>query len=206
MKFDGEVVAAKLRRWEKYLYNFQLPDWESIPDFGLYMDQIIGLLTEYLDYLPPEIKSDRIVTAATINNYVRMKIIPEPQNKKYFRVHIAYLIMICTLKQTLSIATIQSMIPLGLKEEEVQHIYDVYVSRHRASADYFIDQVRNMAMPLLKNEEGANRLPADIIFSTAILGGFAKLLSEKMILLNGVTADSPDVDLSIPERRERKRG
>ena len=49
MKFDGEVVAAKLRRWEKYLYNFQLPDWESIPDFGLYMDQVIGLLTQYLD-------------------------------------------------------------------------------------------------------------------------------------------------------------
>jgi 4-hydroxybenzoate polyprenyltransferase len=68
MKFDREVVAAKLRRWEKYLYNFQLPEWERIPDFGLYMDQIIGLLTEYLDYLPPEIKSDRIITAATINS------------------------------------------------------------------------------------------------------------------------------------------
>jgi len=206
MNFDGEVVAAKLRRWEKYLYNFQLPDWDSIPDFGLYMDQIIGLLTEYLDYLPPEIKSDRIITAATINNYVRMKIIPEPQNKKYFRVHIAYLIIICTLKQTLSIATIQSMLPLGLPEEEVELIYDAYVNRHRAAADYFIDQVRAMATPLLKSEQGTERLPADIIFSTAILGGFSKLLAEKMILLKGVTADSPDVDLSIPERRERRHG
>ena len=205
MRFDREVVAGKLRRWEKYLYNFQLPSWESIPDFGLYMDQIIGLLTEYLDYLPPEIKSDRIVTAATINNYVRMKIIPEPQNKKYYRTHIAYLIMICTLKQTLSIATIQSILPIGIPEEEVQAVYTNYVQRHHAAADYFIDQVRIMATPMLQSEEGSDHLAGDIIFSTAILGGFAKLLSEKMILLKDLTTESPGIDLSVPERRERKR-
>lgn len=204
MKFDREVVAAKLRRWEKYLYNFQLPEWDRIPDFGLYMDQIIGLLTEYLDYLPPEIKSDRIITAATINNYVRMKIVPEPQNKKYYRVHIAYLIMICTLKQTLNIATIQSIIPLGLSDEEVEGVYSNYVRRHRASAEYFIDQMRLAARPLLQDEHEDGSMTNDIIFTTAILGGFTKLIAEKLILLEGVTADSPDVDLSIPERRERK--
>ena len=73
-------------------------------------------------------------------------------------------------------------------------------------ADYFIDQVREMADPLLKKEEGVDRLPADIIFSTAILGGFAKLLSEKLILLSGVTPDTPGVDFSVPERRERRPG
>lgn len=204
MKFDREVVAAKLRRWEKYLYNFQLPEWERIPDFGLYMDQIIGLLTEYLDYLPPEIKSDRIITAATINNYVRMKIVPEPQNKKYYRVHIAYLIMICTLKQTLNIATIQSIIPLGLSEEEVEAVYSNYVGRHRAAAEYFIDQMRITARPLLQDEKEDGSMTNDIIFTTAILGGFTKLIAEKLILLEGVTVDSPDVDLSIPERKMRK--
>jgi len=204
MQFDREVVAAKLRRWEKYLYNFQLPEWDMIPDFGLYMDQIIGLLTEYLDYLPPEIKSDRIITAATINNYVRMKIIPEPQNKKYYRIHIAYLIMICTLKQTLSIATIQAIVPLGMSEDEVESMYNGYVKRHRMAADAFVDQVRTMSAPILRNEEGSEALAADVIFSTAIVGGFSKLLSEKMILLKGLTPDSPDVDLSIPERRARR--
>jgi len=204
MKFDRLVVAAKLRRWEKYLYNFQLPEWERIPDFGLYMDQIIGILTEYLDYLPPEIKSDRIITAATINNYVRMKIIPEPQNKKYYRIHIAYLIMICTLKQTLSIATIQSIIPLGLNEEEMEKVYSSYARRHRMAAEYFIDQMRIAAQPILQDEGEDGSKTNDIIFTTAILGGFTKLIAEKLILLDGVTVDSPDVDLSVPERRERK--
>lgn len=205
MRFNEQVVTGKLRRWEKYLYNFQLPEWDTIPDFGLYMDQIIGLLTQYLDYLPPEIKSDRIITAATINNYVRMKIIPEPRNKKYYRVHIAYLIIICTLKQTLSIATIQSMLPLEMPEEEVEQVYSGYVRRHRGAADYFIAQVKEMAAPLLNHEDHVERLPTDIIFSTAIIGGFAKLLAEKMILLNDVTPDAPGVDLSVPERRERRR-
>lgn len=204
MKFDREVVAAKLRRWEKYLYNFQLPEWDRIPDFGLYMDQIIGLLTEYLDYLPPEIKSDRIITAATINNYVRMKIVPEPKNKKYYRAHIAYLIMICTLKQTLNIATIQSIIPLGLAEDEVEYVYSTYVRRHRAASEYFIDQMRQAAQPILQEGGCDGSLTNDIIFTTAILGGFTKLIAEKLILLDGVTVDSPDVDLSIPERKERK--
>lgn len=204
MHLDQEVVVAKLRRWEKYLYKFSLPEWEVIPNFGLYMDQIIGVLTEYLDYLPPEIKGDRIITAATINNYVRMKIMPEPQNKKYYRIHIAYLIMICTLKQTLNIATVQKIIPLGLSEEELRVLYSSYARRHRHAADYFIDQIRDFSAPMLRKEEGSESLSTDLILATAILGGFSRLLSEKLILLDGLTPDSPGMDLSIPERKGRE--
>ena len=203
MQLNKELVAGKLRRWEKYLYNFQLPAWESIPDFGLYMDQIIGILTEYLDYLPPEIKSDRIITAATINNYVRMKIMPEPQNKKYFRVHIAYLIIICTLKQSLNIAMIQKIIPLGLSEDEVRTIYESFVSRHRHAADYFIDQIRAFATPLLQNGEGADKVSESLIYSSSILSGLTRLLAEKLILLEGLDANTDGMDLSIPERKSR---
>jgi hypothetical protein len=167
------------------------------------MDQIIGLLTEYLDYLPPEIKSDRIITAATINNYVRMKIMPEPQKKKYYRVHIAYLILICTLKQSLNIAMIQKIIPLGLTEEQVHDIYDSFVSRHRHAADYFIDQIREFATPLLQNGEGAESISESLIYSASILSGLTRLLAEKLILLEGFDADSEGVDLSIPERKNR---
>jgi len=204
MRLEKELVAGKLRRWEKYLYNFQLPNWEMIPDFGLYMDQIIGLLTEYLDYLPPEIKSDRIITAATINNYVRMKIMPEPQNKKYYRVHIAYLIMICTLKQSLNIAMIQKIIPLSLGEEEVREIYGAYVRRHRFAADYFIEQIRSFVTPLLQNDEGAEQISEQLIYSTCILSGLSRLLAEKLILLEGYSANSEGIDLSIPERKSRE--
>ena len=51
MTFDKTLIAGKLRRWEKYLDEYKLPDWEDIPDIGLYMEQVIALLNYYLDYL-----------------------------------------------------------------------------------------------------------------------------------------------------------
>ena len=95
MEFDNDLVVGKLRRWEKYLAAYRLPAWEQIPDLGLYMEQVVLLLRQYLDYLPPELKQPEPITAAAINNYVRTRLLPEPRKKRYYRVHIAYLIMIC---------------------------------------------------------------------------------------------------------------
>ena len=192
MYYDKELIGSKLRRWEKYLRGFRLPEWEEIPDLGLYMDQILMLLTGYLDYLPPEIKEEKVITAATVNNYVRMKVMPEPKKKKYYRIHIAYLIMICTLKQTLNLSTLQKLIPLELSETEIKEIYSSYAQRHRAASEYFIDQVKTASAPILHNDEltDATSVTSDLIASSAIIGGFARLLSEKLILLEGQVVSS----------------
>ena len=79
MNFDNDLVVGKLRRWEKFLAAYRLPDWDAIPDFGLYMEQVVQLLKQYLDYLPPELKQAEPITAAAINNYVRTKLLPEPR-------------------------------------------------------------------------------------------------------------------------------
>ena len=197
MSYDNALIAGKLRRWEKYLNDYRLPQWEEIPNLGLYMEQVLGLLTRYLDYMPPELKEEQFITAAAINNYVRNRFMPEPRKKKYYRIHIAYLIIICTLKQSLSIATLQKLIPVDLPEEEVCRIYTTYVHRHQVAAAYFIQQVRLIAGPLLGRE--AEGLPiqvdetVDLITTSAIIGGFARLLAEKLLLLEGreLTPDIP---------------
>jgi len=185
MIYDKELVIEKLRRWEKYLRSFRLPLWNEIPDLGLYMDQVISLLTQYLDYLPPEIKDKQVITASTINNYVRVKVMPEPRKKKYYRVHIAYLIMICTLKQSLNIATVQKLIPFGIPEEQVAFIYNAYAEKHRSTASYFIDEIRNAAAPLLTGEGNEQETINNLVSASAIAGGFATLLAEKLLLLEG---------------------
>lgn len=81
MVYDKALVAGKLRRWEKYLNDYRLPKWEEIPDIGLYMEQVLTLLCQYLDYLPPELKEEQFITAAAINNYVRRHLMPEPVKK-----------------------------------------------------------------------------------------------------------------------------
>jgi hypothetical protein len=190
MTYNKELIAGKLRRWEKYLEDYRLPAWEEIPDFGLYMDQVVTLLTEYLDYMPPELKEEQIITPAAINNYVRKKIMPEPIKKKYYRVHIAYLIMVCTLKQSLSIQMLRSMIPMGLNEEELRRVYGAFVKRHRLACTYFLKQVRIAAGGIL--DHGAEEETEittddtnDLISSMVVISGFARLLAEKLLLLEG---------------------
>lgn len=188
MAYDNELIAAKLRRWEKYIENYSLPSWDSIPNFGLYMEQVISLLNEYIDYLPPELKDEQVVTPSAINNYVRTKVMPEPEKKKYYRIHIAYLIMICTLKQTLSISMIQRIIPVDISEDEVKGIYSAYVSRHALSSKAFIYMVRMMGANILEhddNNEFVANDTSDLIFTISLVGGLSKLLADKLILLDG---------------------
>ena len=195
MQYDKQLIADKLRRWEKYLEHYQLPAWENIPDFGLYMEQVIALLRSYLDYLPPELKEEQFITAAAINNYVRKKIMPEPKKKKYYRTHIAYLIIICSLKQSLSIPTLQTMIPVDLSQEELRSFYISYSHRHSLASKYFVKQVREAAAGILDHEpvsEMATSSTVELITSSAVVCGFARLLAEKLLLLNGKTGEDSE--------------
>ncbi len=190
MTYNKELIAGKLRRWEKYLDDYRLPAWEEIPDIGLYMDQVVTLLSGYLDYMPPELKEEQVITPAAINNYVRKKIIPEPVKKKYYRVHIACLVMVCTLKQSLSIPTLRTMIPTGLSEEELRRVYTAFVTRHRLSCSYFLREVRIAAGGILgHSQEELSELStddtSDLITSVAVISGFARLMAEKLLLLEG---------------------
>lgn len=193
MTYDKALIAGKLRRWETYLKNYRLPFWEDLPDLGLYMEQVIALLKGYLDYMPPELQEDEVVTAAAINNYVRKKVMPEPVKKKYYRIHIAYLIMICTLKQSLSIPTLQTLVPMDLTQEQMQERYDAYVRRHHATAEFFTQQVRVAAGGILGHKETSSFStddPVELITSSAVIGGFSRLLAQKLLLLEGKTLEN----------------
>lgn len=192
MQYDKALIAGKLRRWEKYMDSYRLPVWEDIPNIGLYMKQVISIIKDYLDYLPPELKGEEFITSATINNYVRKKIMPEPIDKKYYRVHIVYLIMICSLKQSLTIPTIQSMIPLGMDDHELKETYNAYVKQHHLAVIYFVSQVRNAAGGILDHNNKSIITTDDasnLIMASAIIGGFARLMAEKLLLLEGKTLE-----------------
>ncbi len=199
MTYNKDLIAGKLRRWEKYLENYRLPAWEEIPDIGLYMDQVVTLLKSYLDYMPPELKEEEIITPAAINNYVRKKIMPEPVKKKYYRNHIAYLIMVCSLKQSLSIPMLKTMIPNGLSGEELKKIYSAYALRHRLSCAYFLKEVRVLAGGILDHEPESELTTADtndLISSAAVVSGLARLLAEKLLMLEG---KGPEEEAELPD-------
>lgn len=197
MAYDVKLIGAKLRRWENYLKEFRLPQWDELPDMDLYMDQVVMLLQRYLNFLPEDEKGNAAITASIINNYVRLKIMPPPVKKKYTRVHMAYLIMVCSLKQSVNIPYIQKMLPLGLPEAEVRRIYEGYVKTHHDVCLTFIQLVRNGADDVLHTPDAQSEDVERVVYSAAIVSGFSKLLTEKMVHLEGETMDS------LPESKIR---
>ena len=138
MHYDRERVVQRMRKWETYLNEHALPLWEELPSLDLYMDQVVALLNSYLGFLPKEVGMDAVVTAAAVNNYVRKKIMPAPVKKRYSRIHLAYLLMICSLKQSVSISYIQQMLPPTLTEQQVHDVYNRFAEQQRRTTLYFV--------------------------------------------------------------------
>ena len=120
MLYNKKEFENKLSEWEEKLSMHTLPMWDELPVFELYMDQVIVLVNKYLSIL--ENGEERVLTPSMINNYVKQKTLPAPIKKRYSRVHVAYLIMICILKQSLSISMIQKILPV---EELGENISDI---------------------------------------------------------------------------------
>ena len=199
MAYDVKLIGAKLRRWENYLKEFRLPQWDELPDMDLYMDQVVMLLQRYLNFLPEDEHGNAAITASIINNYVRLKIMPPPVKKKYTRVHMAYLIMVCSLKQSVNIPYIQKMLPLGLPAAEVRRVYEGYVKTHHDVCLAFIQLVQSGADVVLHSPDAQSEDVERVVYSAAIVSGFSKLLTEKMVHLEGETVDSQQ------ESKEKKR-
>ena len=193
MQYDKSLVAHKLLRWDKFITDYHLPEWNSIPDFGLYMDQVIVLLEQYLSFIPaPTGMKERFVTSSTINNYVRLKIMPAPVKRKYHRVHIAYLVMILTMKQSLSISDVQKVIPpMDSSEDEVLSVYEDYSEKFRRLALFFNQQVQSAAEGVRSTEQSSDNAVELLVIESALIAGFSKILAEKLIRLCG--ADTEDV-------------
>lgn len=173
--------AGRLAQWLDRLEESDFPDWDSLPQLDLYMDQVILLLTRYLS---PLVRwgEEKTITASIINNYVRMKVVPPPVKKRYSRVHLAYLMIICTLKQSLSISSIQRMLPEVHSEEAAHALYEDFVRQYRSAVRFLC------GLPLagrqVSVESGVN-LPLEgegsMVTTSAILAALSKSLTEFLL-------------------------
>ena len=115
----------------------KLPRWEELPDLDLYMDQVLSLVHRYLgDDDAPDGKS---LTSSMVNNYVKMHVMPAPEKKKYTRIHLAHLLMICVLKASLPISSIQEVLRKELENGSEAEMYnrfcEIYEKSGRDTAD-----------------------------------------------------------------------
>ena len=183
MHFDRDRVVHRMRKWESYLHEHALPTWAELPTLDLYMDQVIALVNNYLGFLPKEVGMDAVVTSAAVNNYVRKKIMPPPVKKRYSRIHLAYLLMICSLKHSVSISYVQQMIPLTLTEAQVREVYDQFVEQHRRTTLYFVEQVNQVTPVLLAQDKTNDERVGSIITAFAVVAGLSRMATEKLLLM-----------------------
>ena len=183
MSYDKELIAHKLIRWEHYLNNYKLPAWKELPDIGLYMDQVIALLGQYLDFIPMEDSKDKPVTPTTINNYVRLKVMPAPEKRKYYRVHIAFLVMIFTLKQGICINGLQQLLPSTANEEEIKSFYTGYIAQLQEVGNFYTAQTRAAVQGILDPQAADDGAVENVIIQSILQSGFSRIMAEKLLHL-----------------------
>lgn len=180
MYINTDKLISAFSEIEQVLTNYSLPSWDMLPDIELYMDQVISVVTKYLDVPSTTIIFNRPLTSSMINNYVKLGIIPAPKKKKYSKVHLAYLLIICTLKQTLDISTIQQIIPLNLDEDGVKKIYNSFVKNQHTAFNYVFSQTKAVADPIFTHEADNQDRMNDLLMQVSVSANLFKLLTEKI--------------------------
>jgi len=162
MYINKDNLSKAFEKLEKTKTTNTVPSWEQLPAIELYMDQVIILLNQYVNTNTP-------ITQSMVNNYVKLKVIPAPVKKRYSKIHLAYLIIFCTLKQTLSISTIQKIMPVDLGEEQVVKVYEAFIENRQKSLEYASIKVKEISA----NEETDN-----IVMQISSMANVFKMLTE----------------------------
>jgi len=100
-------------------------DWSHLPDFSLYMDQLLS----YMERQVVSFHQDEHLTAAMVNNYTKSGLVPRADGKKYGREHLAYLTAICVLKHVMNSKDLDFLIREQLTARaSVGDAYDAFCS------------------------------------------------------------------------------
>ncbi len=179
MEAQKTLVWEKMREWEGLLEGFRLPGWDDFPVLPLYMDQVIYLMNQYLSPLPQE-DEQKPLTPAMINNYVKLGIIPRPMKKRYGRPHLAYLIMVCVLKRTVSTAEIKKLVPASMGEDEIKAVYEAFSAVFHSGKQAFRENVRQEAAPIF---ETGGLSVSTLVFRSAVMSSLWQILAEQVLCL-----------------------
>ena len=126
----NEIIIQK-EKIEKVIKH-HLPRWNELPEIDLYLDQVVNYLEKYLGILNVN-GDEKIITKTMINNYVKLGIMPAPEKKKYSKSHIAYLMVICILKQVYSIGDIGKLISETIAYFELSKAYNRFCANIEVS-------------------------------------------------------------------------
>ena len=105
--------------------EFHIPRFNELPRVPLYKDQVITYLENLIKEMNVE-SDEKVLTPTMLNNYVKQKVVSPPKDKKYNEKHLAYLIVVCLLKQVFTLQEICELINIQIESCPIEVAYDYF--------------------------------------------------------------------------------
>lgn len=162
----------------KALLEYQGIPKEEFPRILLYMDQLLTFFEEYLGVFCRS-QRESILTKTMVNNYVKARLLPPPKNKKYSRDQLMQLLLICHLKNVLSIDDLRRLTGAGKTgewTEDVAQSFEIYSEAERKT----LEALRTRLAPL--EAEGDSKARAEEALRLAAEANILKQAAERLLM------------------------
>lgn len=146
-------------------------EWDQLPDFSLYMDQVLS----YMDRQVIRFDGDDGLTAAMVNNYTKSGLAPRAEGKKYGREHLAYFTAICVLKRVMSTRDMDLLIREELRDRPVREGYAAFCQS--------LDKALNITAGELASRAEGEAALADTAIHFALLSYAAGVAGSRCVAL-----------------------
>lgn len=177
-----EIKKEKLEQIINQSANPSRLEPEQIPELELYIDQILMLFEDKLGENRRR-ENDKILTKSMVNNYSKEKMIRPMRGKKYSREQILQILMICNLKNVLSIGDIKQVMTLlmaeGVQAKGMQEIFE----KDRENQKELKESINVMVDRLKQNydEEMDTMALVSLLLSFAGIAAYYRKTSEAII-------------------------
>ena len=101
--------------------GFSLPRYNDIPNVGLYLEQVVKYISEYLEPL-----ENFSLTSSMVSNYVKKGLVENPIKKQYNREQVARLFFIAVAKNVLTMEDISLLFEMQHETYEPKRAYDYF--------------------------------------------------------------------------------
>lgn len=167
-RFEDSELAQEMT-------SFHCPRMNEFPDLELYMDQVLTILQSVLSPFADD-SGEKFITSTMVNNYVKQKVVSPPQKKKYNRKHLVYLMVVCILKQVLSLSEICQLIQHQIDTYPIEEAYDFFCSQVEMTLKATFTDRNFCCQPSVKHQT-----PETLLVQSAALAFANKIYLQKYL-------------------------
>ena len=168
---------------------------EEIPDLEIYMDQLTTYLDKRLSFYSREAEAP-FITRSMVNNYSKARLLPPPVSKRYSRIHMMVLSLICQLKRLFTIQDLGRLLAPVSQDKQAEGLYRLFLEAQREVFARTPEMTRELLAPRDGEGDGLEEKSA-LVVQLAVRAQRDLLLAERIL----DTMETP----AEQERRERKR-